>query len=201
MLLNVVAPIVLRSPTVWSAVEVNNTSDFAIGLVQSFGFPMVLWQIMIIPSDEYISVSSLFDEDEYSNISTTLPMKIGRAAELAIHAIHVSRYFSVSLITRLIQDKLQSEDISVESVNDTTQTIPLAELLNLVLPPEEEDENIAIAHFLTAASELYKASLGGAVNISRDEATMEFRKTSGTTFTLTRSRLSSLYARISSTEI
>lgn len=178
VLRNVVAPIVLRKPTVCSAIEANDTSQYATGLVQSFGFPTASWQSTMLPSNEFVlpSWSKIYLNDaEASN--TTLTIDIATSAELLIHGLHVSRYAfrwldnsaSPFNITGLLHEQLQS------GASGDTGTIGAAMLLGLVPSESGGDDDSDSAYFLSAATELFRKSLAGAVNISQNEATMEFR--------------------------
>lgn len=187
VLRNVVAPIALWSPLVCSSISPGDTSQFATGIVQSFGFPIRSWQNNMLVTDTAevetpykICLSDDGDDRDLTNAS--LPMNTSLAANIFIHGMHVSQYFfrwasgnsSVFDLNAQIQASLLPDEISS---NDTAsrprRTVAAAELWDL-LPPDRHDEQATTAYFINSASAFLKQSLDGAVNISIDNSTMAF---------------------------
>lgn len=182
VLRNVLAPIVLRTAPVCkrSSNGTDDISQFATGLVQSYGFPVRSWQSMMLPTNEF-AYPDIYRVDNATGFSdANLPMPVTTATNLFIHAIHACRYFfrwfddeSVPFnITGLIQQSKTPDIVANDQSIGQSHSVPAVELLKL-LPPASSDE-IEVKWFLSAAYDLFKSSMASGVNISQEGATMEF---------------------------
>lgn len=179
-------------------------SEFAQGLVQSFGFPIHDWQqwMGIINCDSNgasIEVSSTAPLNSGENVAdpATAFLETGMSIEIAtntfIHGMHVSRQFfrwfdTESLpfnVSGLIQTSARPDIVgsSASAGSDIASapihSIPAADLLNLTLP-QTGSYQTALAEaewFLKSTRDLFKKSLATAVNISQDEAALKFTHT------------------------
>lgn len=95
VLRSVLASIVLKTAPVCKRSNngTSDTSQFATGLVQSYGFPVRSWQSMMLPTNEFAYPYSYQVNNSSGFSDTDLPMDVGTASNLFIHAIHVSRFF------------------------------------------------------------------------------------------------------------
>lgn len=184
VLRNMLAPIVLGTAPTCASGE--TSSLFAIGLMQSFGLPGKSWQSYLLPmaleNESYkISMESLGEQDLSS---AALPMNASRAATVFIHGLHMASFFfrwgdstnSVFDMRNVIETKFDPDPCTVDCYTYDTHpshTVVATELLDL-LPTTDMSEQKQAEYFLDAASEMFYKSLSGCVNISRDEATMEF---------------------------
>lgn len=200
VLRNVIAPIVLKTaPTcLYNQEGIADSSEFAEGLMQSFGFPIRDWQQWLALADcdgsgSSAEASYTISLDGSENISDTATgflatgITIQTATNVFIHGVHVSRYFfrwfdNESLpfnISGLIQKSNQPDIIGTnQSGRSNFTSVPIhsisaADLLNLTLPTTNGTQAKA-EWFLESARELFQRSLTTAVNISQNEAQMKF---------------------------
>lgn len=188
VLRNVLAPIVLQADLTCNGTReltggyLDDTSQFATGLLQSYGFPLRSWQSNMLPINygdysEVIALNSSQGSDNWA--SYDMPMDVDTAANVFIHAMHMSQYFfrwfseypfnaTAVVLNTTDPDYVDSDyDAPVHSVS-------AAKLLGL-LPSSDGASDLEKAEwFLDAARDLFKKSLSSGVNISQDESTMEF---------------------------
>lgn len=186
VLRNVVSSIVLKTAPVCERNDDGqlDSSQFAMGLVQSFGFPLRSWQSTMLPSNLYIHtdsyVMSLKGAPSLSNAS--MPMAITTAANVFIHAMHVSRFFlrwfdPESLpfnISGLIREKMEPDIVpnGTELADCPVHTVSASDLLDL-FPPDSSDAN-EMKWFYKATRALFKKSLSSSTELSAEEGNITF---------------------------
>lgn len=185
VLRNVLAPIVLKTPPVCKRSDNStaDTSQFATGLVQSYGFPARSWQSTMLPSNLFVSEYTyqvLLGDNTTDFSAAVLPMTVSTASNLFIHGVHVSRFFfrwfdadsAPFNISGLVQNRQVPDAVSSNDSSVPVYTVPAAELLDLVLPASSDANEVE--WFLGAARDLFRKSLATGVDIAPDDATMEF---------------------------
>lgn len=201
VLRNVIAPIILKTaPTCLYRQEGGtDSSEFAEGLMQSFGFPIRDWQQWLALADcdgtgssaeTFYPIPLKGSEEAISDTATgflNTGMTIQTATNVFIHAMHVSRHFfrwfaNESLpfnISGLIQESKQADIIDTSHsarwnfTSPPIHSISAADLLNLTLPTTNNTQ-IKAEWFLESARDLFQRSLTTAVNISQNEVLMKF---------------------------
>lgn len=189
VLRNVLAPISLKTTAPECSPSNRNedsydSSQFATGLVQSYGFPARAWQSTMLPTNEFLLLFS-FQVPMSGNITdienATDWISVDKATNVFIHAMHLSQYFFRWLdpnsmpfnITGLIKQSKQP-DFASSGDELPFKSVRAAELLNFVAPNSSNESNNDLQVFFGAARNLYRNSLSSGVNISQDEATMTF---------------------------
>lgn len=169
-------------PIVSSVCEVDEASAASALVVQTLGFSLPSWQSISTESSSASNESfvvSLGDDDQnFSNAS--LPMNASLAANVFINALHMSRHFfgwyddssALFNLTGHIEASFQPDQVS-SAASAPIHSVAASALLNL-LPASEVSEQAQTEWFLGAAYDLFKSSLGDAVNISQSESSMAF---------------------------
>lgn len=186
VLRNVFAPIVLQGELTCKGARERNddneedTSQFATGLVQSYGFPLRTWQSNMLPINygDYEDAVALNGSDAQS-AAVDLPMGVETAAKVFIHAMHMSEYFFrwssdyPFNVAQLIQNSTEP-DSSDDDGNTPVHSVAAAEFLGLLPSDNDTTEEAKTEWFLEVAGGIFKTSLSNASNVSASESTMEF---------------------------
>lgn len=124
-----------------------------------------------------IAMNGSQDSDNWA--AYDLPMDADTAANVFIHAMHVSRYFFRWFsdypfnVTSTIQESTDPDYVD-DASDALIHSVSAAELLGLLPTDANATDHDKAEWFLEAATTLYKESLSGGINISQDESTMEF---------------------------